>query len=393
MVGGGEEDRLSSRESALSGSQRPLLSVVVAGAGARPGRTRKLAAALDPVPVTALLAAPGAEDEAGALAELLARHPSVRELPPGGADALLERELKAGEGAHHAVLVVGSELAQDLLAAALGDLGTGPGPSAGPGGLSILSRRPSGELEAICVNVDLLDPLRATTGRGPRPRRLYLIRHGECAIPTPDGRLHSHCDFPLTARGKKQVEDLAVEFARLEDVAFLASPIERARESAAAIAAGRPVEVVAGLAEISLGEFEGAAIDDVYAAQPRFLLDGDAGLPGGETPDEVAARASAALARALESHPEPALVAVAHGGTNRAAIGRLLGAPPVSALRLRQDWAAVNLFEETPRGWRLALLNWTPAGLAELPYADASWHGETVADLEADPGRAGAQTD
>jgi broad specificity phosphatase PhoE len=384
---------LSSRESALSGSQRPLLSVLVTGAGARPGHSRHLAAALDVVAVTTLLT-PAAEAEAGALARLLRRQPRVRELPAGGGDELLERELVAGDGAHHTVLVAGPDLARDLLAAALGDLGAGPGPSADPGGLSILSRRPGGELEAICVNVDPLDPLRlAAPGPGPRPRRLYLVRHGECAIPTADGRLHSHCDFPLTARGRRQVVDLAAEFSRLEDVAFLASPIERAGESAAAIAAGRPVEVVAGLAEIALGEFEGAAIDDVYAAQPRFLLDGDAGLPGGETPDEVADRAIAALQGALDSHPEPALVAVAHGGTNRAAIGRLLGAPPVSALRLRQDWAAVNLFEQTPQGWRLAMLNWTPLGLAELPYADASWHGETVADLEADLERARAQAD
>lgn len=385
---------MSSRESALSGSQRPLLSVLVAGAGARPGHSLQLARVLDRIPVLTLLAAAGTEAEAGVLAESLLRRPTVRQLPPGDAGELLDRELDAGGDSHHTALIAGPELAAELLAAALGDLGTGPRPNVDPGGLSILSRRRDGELEAICVNVDPLDPLRsAAPGPGSRPRRLYLVRHGECAIPTPDGRLHSHCDFPLTARGRGQVEDLAGEFARLEDVAFLASPIERAGESAAAIAAGRPVEVVAGLAEISLGEFEGAAINDVYATQPRFLLDGDAGLPGGETPDEVASRAAAALERGLASHPEPAVVAVAHGGTNRTAIGRLLGAPPVSALRLRQDWAAVSMLEATPQGWRLAMLNWTPLGLAELPYADGAWYGETVADVEADPKRAGAQTD
>jgi broad specificity phosphatase PhoE len=67
----------------------------------------------------------------------------------------------------------------------------------------------------------------------------------------------------------------------------------------------------------------------------------------------------------MAEDPGPTVVVVAHGAVNRALIGRLLGLDPAHALRVRQDWAGVNVLELAAGRWWLGVLNWTPLGLEE----------------------------
>ena len=72
---------------------------------------------------------------------------------------------------------------------------------------------------------------------------------------------------------------------------------------------------------------------EIEAADPaEFRLwrgGGDVRPGGGETRSEIADRAAAAVVTALSGVPSGGvLVAVTHGGTARALIGRLLGLPP-----------------------------------------------------------------
>jgi glucosyl-3-phosphoglycerate phosphatase len=117
------------------------------------------------------------------------------------------------------------------------------------------------------------------------------------------------------------------------------------------------------LREADLGRWEGLTRDEAAVRFPeeyaawREGSDGSRG--GGESPTTVAARAYAALSDALVTLDEgQTLVAVTHGATARAVIGRLLGLDP-AAWRLFRSlghgrWAVL---ESAPFGWRLAEFN------------------------------------
>ena len=104
----------------------------------------------------------------------------------------------------------------------------------------------------------------------------------------------------------------------------------------------------------------------------------DAALPGGESLNTVAARASAALDEILEASDERDVVVVAHGGLNRGLIARLLGMPMDRAHRIRQDWACVNVLDRAEGRWWIGVLNWTPEGLGEIPIARGALIGDAA---------------
>jgi broad specificity phosphatase PhoE len=211
-------------------------------------------------------------------------------------------------------------------------------------------------------------------------RRLYLVRHGECDNVTADGRLFSHAPLPLTARGREQARALGERFAEVDAPVVHASDLRRAVETAEGLAGGRPVVTHPGLREIGLGELDGAPAREVFRICPGWLRDPEAAPPGGESVIDVAARAGAAVDEIVAGAPRRDAVVVAHGGVNRAVLGRLLGLPLLAALRLRQDWACVNVLDRAGGRWWAGTLNWTPWGIGELARTravaglqDAEW--------------------
>lgn len=105
--------------------------------------------------------------------------------------------------------------------------------------------------------------------------KIYLIRHGETDWNV-KRLLQGRTDIPLNQKGL----DLANITAKgLKDVPFdiiFTSPLQRAKETALAIADGRDVEVVedARLIEISFGGYEGTSCDKKTAGNvPDGLLD------------------------------------------------------------------------------------------------------------------------
>jgi alpha-ribazole phosphatase len=200
----------------------------------------------------------------------------------------------------------------------------------------------------------------------PIERRLYLVRHAEAPNVTADGRLISAGHSPLSERGRRQATALRERFARVAASVVHASDMPRAAQTAELLAGGRPVRLHAELREISLGDLDGALAEEVFSTTPGFLSDPGARLPGGETPLEVAERAGPALDRILAGAPDRDVIVVAHGGVNRALLGRVLGLPLERALRIRQDWASVNVLDRAGGRWWVRSLNWTPYGLSEF---------------------------
>jgi broad specificity phosphatase PhoE len=198
-------------------------------------------------------------------------------------------------------------------------------------------------------------------------RRLYLVRHAEADAVTAAGHLRSADPIALSPRGRTQAEALRERFAPVQAPVVHARSMVRAAETARLLAGpGREVSLDDRLREISLGDLDGAHARDVFAAAPGWLRDPDAALPGGESMREVADRTGHALAEILAASTSRDVIVVAHGGVNRALLGCLLGLRPERALRIRQDWACVNVLDRARGRWWVGALNWTPFGVNEL---------------------------
>ena len=181
---------------------------------------------------------------------------------------------------------------------------------------------------------------------------LYLARHAQTASSAVDS-FNGRGELPLTPHGREQARRLGVRLAGVGFAAVYRSPLGRTAETAALVAPRLAAQVLPDLAEIDYGQWEGLspaqarALDpahyDAWVSDPSALAP-----PGGETAEEVAERALAALETIRERHdgsPAPVL-AISHKATLRI-IGAALTGGPVSKYRLRwaQDECALDLVE------------------------------------------------
>jgi probable phosphoglycerate mutase len=138
---------------------------------------------------------------------------------------------------------------------------------------------------------------------------IWLIRHGETEW-SRSGAHTGRTDLPLTAAGR----DNAAAIGRwLNGRAFalvLTSPMERARTTCQ-LAGYDSALVDPNLCEWDYGDYEGRTTPDIQTERPGWSLWRD-GVPNGETIEQVAARAAAALARAVAADGDTALFAHGH---------------------------------------------------------------------------------
>src|SRR5882762_8195711 len=125
---------------------------------------------------------------------------------------------------------------------------------------------------------------------------VYLARHGETAW-TLSGQHTGLTDLPLTQRGERNARRLE---ERLHGVTFakvLTSPLQRATRTCELAGFGAVAEIDRDLLEWNYGEYEGCLTADIHRERPDWQLFRD-GCPGGESPNEVGARADRAVKRA-----------------------------------------------------------------------------------------------
>lgn len=145
-------------------------------------------------------------------------------------------------------------------------------------------------------------------------RIVTLVRHGQTersATGTYSGRL----DIPLTELGRRQARDTARQLAGAGIDAVVTSPLQRARDTAQAIAdaAGVALTVDERLTEVDYGPFEGLDRDGARAALCESYENWrddpfGAPVPGMEPLGDALQRARAATADALAAHEHPVIV-------------------------------------------------------------------------------------
>jgi len=124
---------------------------------------------------------------------------------------------------------------------------------------------------------------------------LYLARHGETAWSL-TGQHTGVTDLPLTERGERNACLLGKRLAGLTFAKVFTSPSQRATRSCELAGFAAASEVDCNLVEWNYGEYEGLRTAEIHAKRPEWQLFRD-GCPGGESPDQVAARADQAVSR------------------------------------------------------------------------------------------------
>ncbi|SDL18947.1 alpha-ribazole phosphatase [Halarsenatibacter silvermanii] len=164
-------------------------------------------------------------------------------------------------------------------------------------------------------------------------KELILIRHGETEW-NKNKRYQGQEDVALNDTGRQQARR-AAEFIAEENIdKVCSSDLSRARDTAAAIARSRQLEVkeYPGLREIDFGRWEGKnyeTIREEYGDRFDNWLDdpGEVSPPGGEDMYEFMDRVSSALTEILSGNGEEKIAVVAHGGALRIYLIHLLGIP------------------------------------------------------------------
>ncbi len=146
---------------------------------------------------------------------------------------------------------------------------------------------------------------------------VFLVRHGRTAL-NAAGVLRGRLDPPLDELGRAEATALGRLFAAVPVALVVTSPLQRARETAAPIAAatGAPLRVDDAFFDRDYAAFAGRDRAEVEAEYGS--LD-DA--PGVESLERLASR----VALGLEVHAQEAspLVVVAHDAVNRALLARV----------------------------------------------------------------------
>jgi broad specificity phosphatase PhoE len=169
--------------------------------------------------------------------------------------------------------------------------------------------------------------------------RVVLVRHGETEWSL-SGRHTSRTDLALTDKGRRRAAELSSALSEWSFALVLSSPLRRARETCEIAGFGERAAIDDDLHEWDYGRYEGLTTPEIRAENPDWSLWRD-GCPGGERPDDVAARADRALARIAAADGD-ALV-FAHGHLLRVLAARWISLEAAFGARLALGAGAISV--------------------------------------------------
>lgn len=151
------------------------------------------------------------------------------------------------------------------------------------------------------------------------PLTLLCARHGQTELNTED-RWQGRIDAPLNEEGLRQARQLAADLPASGIDAIVASPMLRARQTAAPVARrlGLPVDLDADFRERDFGVFEGLTEGEAAQRYPALAARHaayrwDEEPPGAESTRAVVERVARGLQRLREQHAGRTVLLVSHG--------------------------------------------------------------------------------
>lgn len=189
----------------------------------------------------------------------------------------------------------------------------------------------------------------------------YLVRHAACDGIGEKlwGRTAGVC---LNEEGKRQAYQLGERFENVPLDAIYSSPLERALETAEAIARSARLEIkqLAAFDEIDFGDWTGKSFDDLSGDQrwQRFNSQRSvANVPGGESFLDVQARVVAELNRLSEQHAGARVAVISHADVIKAAVGYVAGTPIDLLQRIEISPCSVSIIVTGTDGLRLLAIS------------------------------------
>jgi probable phosphoglycerate mutase len=170
-------------------------------------------------------------------------------------------------------------------------------------------------------------------------QQIYLIRHGETEWSL-SGQHTGITDIPLTDNGRKVARHLKPVLAKETFARVLTSPLQRARETCELAGLAEDAEIDRDLVEWNYGEYEGLTPKQIHAKAPGWMIFSD-GCPGGESPEQVGARADRVIAKVRALKGDVALFA--HGHIFRVFAARWLGLPAAAGRHFLLDTATLSI--------------------------------------------------
>jgi probable phosphomutase (TIGR03848 family) len=210
-----------------------------------------------------------------------------------------------------------------------------------------------------------------THAKLPPPTLVLLVRHGQ--TPTTGKVLPGRAPgLHLAEAGVAQAQAAAARIAELQAVdAVYASPLERARETAAPIAKARnlKVQIDKGLLECDFGEWTGGELK-ALAKRPEWTTvqryPSGFRFPGGESFTDMQARMVAAVERLASRHAGGVVVAVSHADPIKAVVAHALGTHLDLFQRIVISTCSITAIAYGPTGPVVLTVNSTGGSLAAL---------------------------
>jgi probable phosphomutase (TIGR03848 family) len=169
-----------------------------------------------------------------------------------------------------------------------------------------------------------------TAKQSPSSTLILMVRHGQ--TPTTGTSLPGRAPgLHLAETGQQQAEAVAARIAELDRVdAIYASPLERARETAAPIGKARRLKVGIdkGLLECDFGDWTGSLLKDLMKLpewQTVQKFPSGFRFPNGESFTDMQSRMVNTLDRLRAVHPGGVVVVVSHADPIKAAVAQAMG--------------------------------------------------------------------
>jgi broad specificity phosphatase PhoE len=182
---------------------------------------------------------------------------------------------------------------------------------------------------------------------------IILIRHGETAWSL-SGQHTSRTDLPLTEEGKRRASALGRSLTGRDFALVLPSPMQRALETCRL--SGHQAEIDPDLREWDYGAYEGLTSDDIHKTSPEWTI-WTGTPPGGESAEQVGARADRVIERALGAvaREEGDVALFGHGHMLRVLAARWLGLAPDAGRLFALDTGSLSAlgWERTSRVIRM----------------------------------------
>ncbi len=179
-------------------------------------------------------------------------------------------------------------------------------------------------------------------------RRLLLLRHARIEARYV-GRMIGATDVPLDPAGEVPTRSLTERLTRWAPQACYCSPLQRCRQTAAAVVPDLLAQVDADLREVDFGEWETRTFAEAAGEDPTLVdrwaeFSPDFAFPGGESVGDFLGRVRSAADRLTHAEAQTVL-AVTHGGVVRTMICHLLGLEPRHYLAFDVRYSALAVID------------------------------------------------